>query len=100
VLLKLNITQEHINLGRKNCQEIADGTRCPIALALRDAGMQWPHVFDNDTMDGSQSVIEFKDENGWEHKLSEEDYWILKNWVDNFDEGNDVFPLSIEIEVD
>ena len=83
---RLNITQDCINRGTPN-----DGTECPIAHALLEAGFSNPHVFDNHYF-----FIEFE-KDGKEYKVFEP---LLENWADNFDEGNKVFPLSIEIEVD
>ena len=83
------------------------GCSCPIALALRRAveseieektGNDEPNI----VIEVNHDEISFWDEEGtYMHDLfpvDEEDWYEIKNFIENFDLGNDVEPFNVELK--
>jgi len=85
-----------------------DACQCPIALALRRAV-----VADIEEQTGNEEPdieieVDHDEIRFWNHEVSddeynlfpvdEEDWYMIKNFIDNFDLGNDVEPFCVELK--
>ena len=81
-LKMISVTQRHITEGR-----IGDCTLCPVALALKDAGYPNAVVFhDGSTLKRGGNLAYHG------HGIE------LELWLENFDDGEDVDPITLVLE--
>ena len=77
--MRIQVTQEHIDKGER-----MRGRQCPIALALRDAGISDPTVFTSSIDFGERTVVSPDD---------------VEAFVRRFDAGNRVRPFWFDLDV-
>ena len=99
----VEVTKDDIRKGVRK-----DACSCPIALALRRAivseiqeemGNQEPDI---------EIEVDYGDIRFWNHEISDiefdlfpvddEDWYGIKNFIDNFDSGNEVKPFNVELK--
>jgi hypothetical protein len=85
--MKINVTQEHIDNGRRNCADA-----CPIALAVKDAEADAAYI------SVSRDSI-FIDKENQSHGILMGLPWSARRFVDNFDHEGCVQPFSFEAYV-
>ena len=82
----VEVTQENINQGI-----FKDSNSCPVALAMQDKGFEnvqvepW-HIF----YDQQPTPLQF-------HVAKIEMDTLIRKWIYDFDGGEEVFPIKIEI---
>lgn len=99
----VEVTKDDIRQGVRK-----DPCQCPIAIALRRAIKS--EIEDSTGIEPEDMSVEvdFDDIRYWNHDISgdefnlfpvdEEDWYEIKNFMENFDLGNDVKPFNVELE--
>ena len=99
----VEVTKDDIRQGVRK-----DPCQCPIALALRRAIKS--EIEDSTGIEPDDMAVEvdFGDIRYWNHDISgdefnlfpvdEEDWYGIKNFMENFDLGNDVEPFNVELK--
>ncbi len=99
----VEVTKDDIRQGTRK-----DPCNCPIAIALRRAIKS--EIEDSTGIEPDDMAVEvdFDDIRYWNHDISgdefnlfpvdEEDWYEIKNFMENFDLGNDVEPFNVELE--
>lgn len=83
--MKVTVTQKHIDDG-----EVCNCTSCPIALALRDEGVQAPIV-------DARTTSFFRNNGSWcKYYLPPE----ARSFIHKFDNGIKVEPIEFELSLD
>lgn len=91
-ILKLNITQKNIDDAIAYSGEDI-GSNCPVANCAKDLGLTNPFV---SIEFGTGKVVIFYNE---DNELAI-DSQVLRTYIDNFDDGYEVLPLNLELEID
>ena len=86
----VDVTQEHIDKGEANSP-----CDCPIALALRDAGIVSPSVYDKIGLGTTNADLTSAMADDWIECPS-----IVSKFVSDFDEYRYVEPFTFQLEVD
>lgn len=100
----VEVTKDDIRQGVRK-----DACQCPIAIALRRAiKSQIEDSTGIEPEDIGVEVVDSGDIRYWNHNISgedfnlfpvdEEDLYEIKNFIENFDLGNDVVPFNVELE--
>tara|TARA_Y100000401_G_scaffold115962_1_gene120672 strand:+ start:8 stop:328 length:321 start_codon:yes stop_codon:yes gene_type:complete len=100
----VEVTKDDIRKGVRK-----DACQCPIAIALRRAivaDLEDSTGIDTDDIDVEVDYDEIRlwaneDYQDYEYNLfpvDEEDWYGIKNFIENFDLGNDVEPFNVELE--
>jgi len=99
----VEVTKDDIRQGVRK-----DPCQCPIAIALRRAIKS--EIEDSTGIEPEDMSVEvdFDDIRYWNHDISgdefnlfpvdEEDWYEIKNFMENFDLGNDVEPFNVELK--
>ena len=99
----VEVTKDDIRKGVRK-----DACQCPIAIALRREIKS--QIEDSTGIEPEDMSVEvdFDDIRYWNHDISgdefnlfpvdEEDWYEIKNFIENFDLGNDVEPFNVELE--
>jgi hypothetical protein len=82
----VEVTQKHINKGLRN-----DCRRCPIALALKDAGLSDVVVM--------RSIVLIHPRRGSQYRYSCALPTSVSQFIESFDSIQGVEPFSFELEV-
>ena len=83
--MKISVLENHILFGKKN-----SSSYCPIALALRDAGLQLPQVAEN--------VIQVVKQGPLCNSVRKTPLSALL-FIKRFDAGMSVTPMSFELDI-
>ena len=85
-----------------------DACSCPIALALRRAIVSEIQEETGNQEPDIEIEVDYGDIRFWNHEISDiefdlfpvddEDWYGIKNFIDNFDSGNDVKPFNVELK--
>jgi|TARA_R100000482_G_scaffold103752_1_gene46577 hypothetical protein len=99
----VEVTKDDIRQGVRK-----DPCQCPIAIALRRAIKSEIEDSTGIEPDDMDVEVDFDDIRYWNHDISgdefnlfpvdEEDWYEIKNFMENFDLGNDVKPFNVELE--
>ena len=81
----VEVTQEHINRGI-----VKDCNNCPVALAMQENG------FENVRVDGRHILYDHQP-NPLELHFAVINNNFLRKWIHDFDGGEEVFPIQIDI---
>ena len=99
----VEVTKDDIRQGVRK-----DACQCPIAIALTRAIKS--QIEDSTGIEPEDMSVEvdFDDIRYWNHDISgdefnlfpvdEEDWYEIKNFIENFDLGNDVEPFVVELK--
>ena len=107
--MEITITQEHIANGKQGV-----GRSCPISLALNEKGyancitgtssltLDYPYVDDYFTKDDLTDIVNDAVRSRVEYKPTEDYFYNLKlkEWVKDFDEGEEVKPFVLKLDPD
>ena len=80
--MKIRVTQKHLREGKRN-----EADRCPLALALRDMGVETPWVEEEDIYYGGQG----KRCHHTRDSLA---------FINSFDEGLPVHPMTFDLRIE
>ena len=100
----VEVTEDDIRKGTRK-----DACSCPIAIALRRAVVADLEDGGRDDVKDSVAVeVDYDDIRFWDiykgedefnlFPVDEEDWYGIKNFIENFDLGNDVEPFVVELK--
>ena len=99
----VEVTKDDIRQGTRK-----DPCNCPIAIALRRAIKSEIEDSTGIEPDDMDVEVDFNYIRYWNHDISEyefnlfpadeEDWYEIKNFMENFDSGNDVEPFNVELK--
>ena len=99
----VEVTKDDIRKGVRK-----DGCNCPIALALRRAIVSEIQEETGNQEPDIEIEVDYDDIRFWNHEISDiefdlfpvddEDWYGIKNFIENFDLGNEVKPFNVELK--
>ena len=99
----VEVTKDDIRQGVRK-----DACQCPIAIAITRAIKTQIEYSTGIEPEDMSVEVDFDDIRYWNHDISgdefnlfpvdEEDWYEIKNFIENFDLGNDVEPFVVELK--
>ena len=99
----VEVTKDEIRKGVRK-----DACSCPIAIALRRAIVSEIQEETGNQEPDIEIEVDYGDIRFWNHEISDiefdlfpvddEDWYGIKNFIENFDLGNEVKPFNVELK--
>ena len=99
----VEVTKDDIRQGARKC-----AISCPIALALRRAVITDIEETTGIEADDIEIEVDYDEIRFWNHEVQDdeyslfpvddEDWYGIKNFIENFDLGNEVKPFNVELK--